>query len=68
MHSTAADLTAFPPDARELVRAAVPEAEQQLSSEQLQVWLEGARRVAAAGTGLSPLIAYLRTMPALARK
>jgi nitric oxide reductase NorD protein len=68
MHSTPADLIHFPPEARELVRAAMPEAEKQLSPEQLQVWLEGARRLVSAGPGLGPLVTYLRTVPPAVRQ
>ena len=44
------------------------EAAAQLAPEQLYIWLEGARRLAGAGVGLSPLVSYLRTVPGFAKQ
>ena len=61
-------LTEFPPEAREMVRVAWSEAAAQLAPEQLYISLEGARRLAGAGVGLSPLVSYLRTVPGFAKQ
>jgi nitric oxide reductase NorD protein len=62
------DLNHFPPEARKLVREALPDAANQLPPEQLARWLEGARRLLETGVGLVPLASYLRTVPAVAKQ
>jgi nitric oxide reductase NorD protein len=62
------DLTDFAPEARKLVRDALPDAANQLPAEQLATWLEGARRLLETGVGLAPLASYLRTVPAVAKQ
>jgi hypothetical protein len=62
------DLTGFPSEAHELVRGAWPEAQRQLSPEQLHVWLDGGRRLVGAGAGLAPLVSYLRTVPGIVKQ
>ena len=72
MQSAAADLppdlTNFPPETRELIRAAWPEAARLLPEASLAICLDGAHRLVGAGVGLAPLVSYLRTVPAVAKQ
>lgn len=61
-------LRVLPAEAREMVQAAWSEAAARLTQDQLSVWLEGARRLAGAGVGMSPLVSYLRTVPGVAKQ
>ena len=62
------DLTPFPPDAREVVRAALPDAERHLTPSQVQLWLDGARGLMEHGGGMGPVVTYLRIVPAIAKQ
>ncbi len=62
------DLTGFPPEAHELVRGAWPEAVRQLPPDQLNTWLDGARRLVGTGAGLAPFVTYLRTVAPVAKQ
>jgi hypothetical protein len=62
------DLTNFPSETRELIRAAWPEAARHLPEASLATWLEGAHRLVGTGVGTAPLVSYLRTVPAVAKQ
>jgi len=62
------DLTPFPPDVRKVVRAALPDAERYLTPSQLQTWLEGARGLLDQSAGMDPVVAYLRSVPPIAKQ
>jgi hypothetical protein len=62
------ELAGFRPDARELIRAALPAAATQLSPELVAGWVEGARRLAQTGSDLEALASYVRTVPAFAKQ
>ncbi len=68
MDADSVDLTAFPPELRALVRAALPEAARLLTPDQTQVWFDGARRLAEGGSGLAPVVTYLRAVPAIGKQ
>jgi hypothetical protein len=72
VHLTATDFerltAAFPPQARDLVRSALPEAQVDLSDEGLLLWVEGARMLLEAGSGMVPVVTYLRMAPGFGRK
>jgi hypothetical protein len=72
MQLTTADLdklaNTLPPHARDLVRAALPEAQRELSAEGLLIWIEGARLLLETGSGMAPVVTYLRAAPGFGRK
>jgi nitric oxide reductase NorD protein len=56
----------LPDDARQLVVSALPEAVRRLTPVALRGWVEGAKLMLDAGSGLGPIVTYLRTVPAVA--
>jgi len=61
-------LTSLGPHARELLQSSWVEASRSFTEKGLTRYLEGAREIATAGLGWSVVLAYLREIPALARK
>lgn len=58
----------LPAQARDLARTALPAAQLDLSDEGLMLWVEGARMLLEAGSGMAPVVTYLRAAPGFARK
>ena len=56
-------LQALPPQARQLVAAALPEAAKTLSPQALSGWVGGVKLLLDAGAGMGPIVTYLRTLP-----
>ena len=61
-------LQALPPQARQLVSAALPEAAKTLSPQALSGWLGGVKLLLDAGAGLSPIVTYLRILPGVVQE
>jgi len=61
-------LTECSPEFEALLSAALAEARRWLTPAQIEVWLDGARRLADACGGLEPVGTYLRVVPAVARQ
>jgi hypothetical protein len=72
MQPTTADIDrltrTLPPQAQDLIRAALPEAQRELSTEGILAWVEGAKLMHAAGSGMAPVVTYLRNAPAFGHK
>ena len=70
MQITIADLESLtqtlPDDARQLVASALPEAARRLTPAAVRSWVEGVKLMLDAGSGLGPVVTYLRTVPAVA--
>ncbi|MEO8630259.1 MAG: VWA domain-containing protein [Betaproteobacteria bacterium] len=62
------DLTDLSPQARELLRVAMPEAQRALNPDQLQIWVDGARQLIQTDVGLAALVTYVRAIPQLAKQ
>ena len=58
-------IAALPAEAQQFVVAALPEARRVLSADALAGWVEGVRRLLDAGSGLGPVVTYLRTVHAV---
>jgi hypothetical protein len=58
----------LPPQAQDLVRAALADAQRELSAEGLLIWIEGARLLLEAGSGMALVVSYLRAAPGFGRK
>ena len=56
----------LPEDARQLVASALPEAARRLTPAAVGGWVEGVKLMLDAGSGLEPVVTYLRTVPAVA--
>ena len=61
-------LQALPPDARQLVASELPAAATSLSPVALRGCLEGVKLLLDAGSGLSPIVTYLRTIPGVVQE
>ena len=61
-------IAALPPDARPLIATALPEASRVLSADALKGWVEGVKLLLDAGSGLGPVVSYLRTVHAAVRE
>ena len=72
MHTSTADLdqliAALPPEAQPLIATALPEASRVLSADALKGWIEGVKLLLDAGSGLGPVVSYLRTVHAAVRE
>jgi nitric oxide reductase activation protein len=53
-------LDALPSEARALVNSALPRAERNLSGEGVLAWVQGAKLMLEAGSGMAPVVPYLR--------
>ena len=72
MQNTSAELESLkqilPGDARQLVASALPEAVRRLTPDAVRGWIEGVKLLLDAGSGLGPVVTYLRTVPAVAHE
>jgi len=57
-------IAALPAEAQQFVGAALPDARRALSVDALAVWIDGVKRLLDAGSGLGPIVTYLRTVHA----
>ena len=58
----------LPPDAQQLVASALPEASRVLSTDALKGWIEGVKLLLDAGSGLGPVVTYLRSVHVAVRE
>ncbi len=72
MHTDAGDLSeliaSLPAEAQALIATALPDASRVLSADALKGWIEGVKLLLDAGSGLGPVVSYLRTVHAAVRE
>jgi nitric oxide reductase NorD protein len=57
-------IAVLPAEAQQFIVAALPDARRVLSVDALAAWIDGVRRLLDAGSGLGPVVTYLRTVHA----